>query len=118
LDCRASQSAKKRSLTLKETHDRFSVKGKHRSWVNSNVRNLCRSWNSSLQKQPCQKCGYSLHVEFCHIQPITAFPEETELAVINDPSNIIVLCRNCHWEFDHGLLKLDEIQPRALQGTN
>lgn len=49
----------------------------------------------------CQFCGYNKHVEVCHIKPIHTFSEDTLISVVNDPSNILVLCRNCHWEFDH-----------------
>jgi hypothetical protein len=31
----------------------------------------------------------------------------TELAEINSPGNLVGLCRNCHWELDHGLLRLN-----------
>jgi hypothetical protein len=51
----------------------------------------------------CQKCGYDKHIEICHIKPISQFPKDTLVSVINNESNITVLCPNCHWEFDHGL---------------
>ena len=27
---------------------------------------------------------------------------ETEVGIINNPSNILPLCPTCHWEFDNG----------------
>jgi hypothetical protein len=54
----------------------------------------------------CKNCGYDRHVEICHIRPINSFPEDTPVAVVNDLSNLVALCPNCHWEFDHGLLVL------------
>lgn len=57
-------------------------------------------------KLPCQICNYSVHVEICHKRDISDWPEDTLVKVINDRSNIVFLCRNCHWEFDHHLLKL------------
>jgi hypothetical protein len=49
----------------------------------------------------CQKCGYSKHVEVCHIKPIYSFPPDTLVEVVNSKENILILCRNCHWELDH-----------------
>ena len=83
-----------------------SIKGKHPSWKNAHIRGICREWNKELTKLPCAKCGYKHHVELCHIKPITSFNEESTIGEINHKDNIIQLCRNCHWEFDHGLLKL------------
>lgn len=95
-----------KAKTLKEIQNKSSVKGRHRSWINSEVRNFNRTWNKSLSKLPCANCGYSLHVELCHVKAITDFPETASLGEINDPSNVIQLCRNCHWEFDNGHLVL------------
>jgi hypothetical protein len=49
----------------------------------------------------CSKCGYDKHFEVAHIEPISKFPPETLLTVVNDPSNLMALCPNCHWEFDN-----------------
>lgn len=49
----------------------------------------------------CEKCGYNIHVEACHIKAIKDFPLNTLVSEINAPENITILCRNCHWELDH-----------------
>jgi hypothetical protein len=54
----------------------------------------------------CRNCGYSKHVEVCHIKPVSHFLSTATLAEINTISNLVVLCPNCHWELDHDLLKL------------
>jgi len=61
----------------------------------------------------CQCCGYNKHIEICHIRPISSFPKETKLKVVNVRENILFLCPNCHWEFDHNLLSLNEINGRG-----
>ena len=98
--------------TLKEVHDKMSLIGKHPSWKNNQVRQLCRYWNRHLLLHPCQKCGYSLHVELCHIKSISSFKTTTQLGIINSKNNIAVLCRNCHWELDHGFIQKDQIPKR------
>jgi len=54
----------------------------------------------------CKICGYSLHVECCHRKPIRSFSDNTLISNINQPKNLVGLCRNHHWEFDHGFIEL------------
>lgn len=76
--------------------------------VSAQLRELARRTYQRAQiPRVCRNCGYDKHVEICHIRALNSFPDNTPIAVINDLSNLIALCPNCHWEFDHGLLKLD-----------
>jgi len=72
------------------------------SLVRSRARAVAKEqgWNS------CGNCNYDLHIEIAHIKAIGDFSEDTRLSVINAISNLLPLCPNCHWEFDHGLLAL------------
>jgi 5-methylcytosine-specific restriction endonuclease McrA len=54
----------------------------------------------------CSRCGYDKHIEVCHKRALTSFPPDTPIAIVNSLENLIGLCPNCHWEFDHGLLQL------------
>ena len=101
-----------KSLTLQEYQNKDSVKDKHPSWKNSHIRNFCQSWNKDLREMPCQRCGYPHHVELCHIKAIASFPGSVTLGEINSPDNILVLCRNCHWEFDNNMLDIESIPSR------
>ena len=82
-------------------------KGTHRSWWFSEVRGLCRKMNEHRPKV-CQVCGYSLHVECAHVKAISEFPMETTLGEINAEENVAILCRNHHWELDHGHITTDD----------
>lgn len=57
----------------------------------------------------CAHCGYSCHVETVHLRPVDDFPPDTPLATINDPANLVYLCPNHRWEYEHGLLLLDPV---------
>lgn len=81
-------STKKLKEVLKDGANRYSA-----------VRLDARTRNKYAKK--CEKCGYDKHVEVCHIKPIHSFDLETSLEVINDKNNLIILCPNCHWEFDN-----------------
>jgi hypothetical protein len=59
------------------------------------------------REQKCVNCGYDKFVETCHIKAVGDFEKNTTLAIVNDQSNLILLCPNCHWEFDHGILVIN-----------
>lgn len=84
--------------------------------IQSVIRSLCRSWNKHLSNNPCQNCQYNVHIEFCHIKPVSSFDLNIYLEVINHENNILILCRNCHWEFDNRLISLEDII--GTQGKN
>ena len=64
---------------------------------------LIRSRARTVMKDhtSCEECGYSKHVEIAHVKPIASYLLDTLVSVVNDRSNLKVLCPNCHWEFDH-----------------
>lgn len=82
---------------LKNSSDRFT-----------NIR--MRAKAKFKDQKTCQACGYDKHVEVCHIKPISQFSLTTLISIVNDLSNIKILCPNCHWEFDNGVLDLDKLQ--------
>lgn len=101
-----TRSLSYKQKTLEEYRDMLSVSGKHSSWLNSHVRILNRQWNKEMTRLPCFKCGYNKHVELCHIKAVSSFSPKATLGEVNSRSNNIQLCRNCHWEFDNGLIEL------------
>lgn len=62
----------------------------------------------SLSDRPkkCVVCGYNKHYEVCHIKAVAEFDNTVTIEDINNINNLVSLCRNCHWEFDKGLIKL------------
>ncbi len=50
------------------------------------------------------------------ISAVADFPSTATIAEVNANSNLILFCRNCHWEFDHKLLKLGSVgfEPTTL----
>lgn len=77
------------------------------------IRGFARSWNAQLLKEPCQVCGYSVHIELAHRTAIASSQPDMTLGEINSPDNIFVLCRNHHWEYDNNILNVDNIPPRS-----
>lgn len=84
------------TATLKE------VKEKREYQKYSRIRALARKkFFKETNIKTCQFCGYDKHIEVCHIKGINEFPDNTTIAEINDLTNMIGLCPNCHWEFDN-----------------
>ncbi len=107
------RTALSKARTLGEYHAMLSVAGKHDSWKNAHIRGFARSWNPDICNHPCQSCGYSKHVELAHVKPLRDFGPTDTLGDINSSSNLLALCRNCHWEFDNDLLLLADIPERS-----
>ena len=102
----------KKDLTLKEA----IYLNHHKSSAFALVRSRARIIIKSLGWTSCFVCGYNKHVEACHITKISDFSLETSINTINLPNNLLALCRNCHWEFDHRLLEISSIKsnPNSL----
>ena len=72
------------------------------------IRNLSRrAYLKSNRRKECLICGYDLHFDVCHIEPIYSFPDKTPVSEIISLNNLVALCKNHHWEFDNGFLSLD-----------
>lgn len=55
----------------------------------------------------CCVCGYTRGLDVCHLRPVSDFPDDTPISVVNALDNLIILDKLCHWEFDNGFLLLD-----------
>ncbi len=83
------------------------VQGQRRYQINSRIRELARkAYLDSGKPQQCAVCGYTKHIEVCHLSSINSFLPASTIAEINSLDNLVALCPNCHWEFDNGLLSL------------
>jgi hypothetical protein len=71
------------------------------------LRNMSRKkYIKSGRPMTCFECGYSKHVDICHIKEIKSFSEDSFVSEINDLDNLIALCKNHHWELDNGFMTL------------
>lgn len=103
-----------KTLTIGHFKKKSLEKNYHPSWAFAEIRGFNRQWNKELLKLPCLKCKYNIHVELAHIKSISSFSDETTLEEVNNSKNILPLCPNCHYEFDNGLLTLEEILNKPL----
>jgi predicted restriction endonuclease len=63
-------------------------------------------WKRFGTENMCSICRYDKYTEVCHIKAVSSFSDNATILEINNISNLISLCPNHHWEYDHGILKL------------
>jgi hypothetical protein len=110
-DCRLLVSAEKRNTVVIARLTKRGLLERRGDWTSANIAirvGAQRAYAKSGKPYICHECGYSLHVEICHIRDVADFPETALISEINDPENLVALCPNHHWEFDSGLLELSE----------
>ena len=95
-----------RSVDNKVTISSVIYKTHHKSSAYALIRSRARAVMKDVP-QVCTICKYDKHVEVAHIKSISSFPKETLLEEVNARSNLILLCPNCHWEFDNGITSID-----------
>jgi hypothetical protein len=57
----------------------------------------------------CSICSFPF-VDVCHIKPIKEWEDDSLMSDVNDTENLIILCKNCHWLFDHGYNSIELIK--------
>ncbi|WP_248581585.1 HNH endonuclease [Nocardioides sp. InS609-2] len=79
-----------------------------------------RGWSRSVYDGPrrCLECGYSLHVDICHVRDVSTFALYATIGEVNAPENLIALCKNHHWEFDNGFLTIRSITKHRPAAKN
>lgn len=98
--CRDKIYENKVQRTIADFHSERSYQ------INSKIRTFARTKiKQSGVPMVCQICGYDKHVEIHHIKPISSFSTDTTIDEVNNINNLAVLCPNCHWEADNGLIK-------------
>lgn len=77
----------------------------------SAIQKLARQTFFENNKNPkCAICGYSNHVEVAHIKAVSEFEDSATVREINSMDNLIGLCPNHHWEYDHGILTKNNLE--------
>ena len=71
------------------------------------IQKIARANYFNSNKNPkCHICGYDKHVEVAHIKAVSEFEDTATVNEINSVNNLVGLCPNHHWEYDHGLLTI------------
>lgn len=93
------------NLTLAELFE------KRKNWqsARTGVRNHAwLTYERSGRPMVCAVCGYDKHIDVCHVAAVSDFAKTTLIRDVNCIDNLIALCPNHHWEYDNGLLQLND----------
>lgn len=108
-DCWTGDYVRKHYLHNKTLEE--AIKNRKDNNRYNQIRQISRkNYFQSGRPKCCEVCGYDKHIEICHIKDIASFYKQALIYEINDLSNLIALCRNHHWELDHGHLTIEEIK--------
>lgn len=91
------------NLTLGELMLRSKNWQSARSSVCKHARYIYKQYN---KENVCKICGYDKHVDIAHIKAVSDFDKDTKIKDINSSDNLVALCPNHHWEYDHGIANL------------
>lgn len=97
MECRMKEVALLSNRPISEVIKERTHKTNKYDLVHAHASHL---YKKQKKKSSCQACGYSIHLEVCHIRAVSSFPVTATLNEVNHQSNVIFLCRNCHWEYD------------------
>lgn len=101
IECRLSNGIHNKTI------DELFSSRKHYQSARSNIRrHAYYTYKNNGKEFKCSVCGYDLHVEICHIRPVSDFPKNIKIKVVNYINNLVALCPNHHWELDNGHLNL------------
>lgn len=91
------------------TSTKEKVMNKHSNWWRSRIpiaKHARKVYKNSGKPFVCSVCGYTTHVQICHIKGVAEFDNNCLISEINNINNLVALCPNHHWELDHGFLSI------------
>lgn len=71
--------------------------------------NARRVYKRSDRPKRCVVCGYDKHYDVAHIRGISDWPLTALISEVNCLSNLVALCKNHHWEFDHDRMRYSDL---------
>ena len=92
-----------------ENYTKGELFSKYKHWQSARcgIQKLARMiYIKSDKPKKCIICQYEHHYDVAHIKSVSSFSDETLISEINDINNLIALCPNHHWEYDHGKLDI------------
>lgn len=98
----------KLSISTATKGELISKRSNWQSWRSDIQKNARSVYQKSDKPNHCVICGYDKTYEVAHIKAVSDFDDNTLVSDINNIDNLIALCPNHHWEFDHGQLDISK----------
>lgn len=87
-----------KNVTKGELFDKRSNWQNARSTIQREAR---KNYQNSNKPKQCIICEYNKHYEVAHIKAVSEFDDNILISEINNIDNLIALCPNHHWEYQH-----------------
>lgn len=94
------------NLTKDQVMSRYAKYYIGRSMIRKHAK---RVFEESNKDKKCVICGYNKHVDVAHVKSVSDFMGDVLMSTINHINNLVGLCPTHHWEYDEGLVKLEDI---------
>lgn len=105
-DCSIGRNDPRVYITLEDVVRSHMERKKPDANLYTGIRGRARTKAYSIKDKVCEICGYDKHTQVCHKKAISDFELSASInEEINHIDNLMVLCPNCHWELDNGLLR-------------
>lgn len=104
--CRPCSDDLRRTLDQKTKRELSDMAQYWVQWRSAISKHARQTYRRAKKPMECKICDYNLHVDICHLREVADFPETATVEEINSPKNLEALCKNHHWEFDHGLVEV------------
>ena len=102
----------------KKTKKEVFENTKNWQFARSQIQKRARAaYQKSDKPKYCVICGYNKTYQVAHIKAVSDFSGEITIEEINSLDNLIALCPNHHWEYDNGLLNLEEYLNGSVQNS-
>lgn len=102
-EIKVKKDKKIEDYTKGELFSRYS----HWSSARSTIQGLAKmTYDKSNRPKKCIICQYEHHYDVAHIKSVSSFSDDALISEINDVNNLIALCPNHHWEYDHEKLDI------------
>jgi hypothetical protein len=97
----------RRTLIKDNSKEEIFILSKNWQSARSTIRKeAVRIYKESDKECKCAICGYDTHIEIAHRKAVSDFESSAMLIEINHIDNLIALCPNHHWEYDHGVITI------------
>jgi len=108
------------SILSKTKGELFNDRANWQSARSSIQRSARKNYFDHFSSSRCCKvgCDYSLHIDVAHIKSVSEFEDSALISEINHHSNLVGLCKNHHWEFDHGYLNISDFDLSSRQSRD
>ena len=94
-------------LIKNNTKDKIFSLSKNWQSARSAIRkDAARNYKKSGKEYICEICGYDTYIEIAHIKAVSEFDDSATMEEINHITNLVALCPNHHWEYDHAIITL------------